>query len=177
MMKMTEMLTVVDENDNLLKAEERKTVHSSTLWHRGIHVFVFNDRGELLVQLRSSLKDKYPNTYDCSISGQVNFGEGYEMTASRELEEELGIKNVDIKPVLHFRMPYGPKDYHVCKLFTIIYDNEIKPNEEISEIKFFKMDDLKRLINEKPEMFTPWFAEIIKWYYKAKNNLHVFKAY
>lgn len=177
MIRMPEMLTIVDENDNLIKSEERKVVHSSTFWHRGMHVFVFNNKGELLVQLRSPLKDKYPNTYDCSISGQVNFGEDYERTAVRELEEELGIKNVNIKPVLHFRMPYGPKDYHVCKLFTITYDKEIKTNEEISEIKFLNMDELKKLINENPEMFTPWFVEILKWYFKTKSKLHIFNTY
>jgi len=174
---MTEMLTIVDENDNLIKSEERKVVHSSTLWHRGIHVFVFNSKGELLVQLRSPLKDKYPNTYDCSISGQVNFGEDYEATATRELEEELGIKNPSIKPVLHFRMPYGPNDYHICKLFKCVYDEEIKPNEEISEIKFFEMNELKRLINENLKMFTPWFVEMLKWHFNMKNKLHIFNLY
>jgi 16S rRNA (adenine1518-N6/adenine1519-N6)-dimethyltransferase len=171
---MTELLSVVDENDNLIKGEERKIVHSSTLWHRGIHVFVFNNKGELLVQLRSPIKDKYPDTYDCSISGQVNFGEDYEETAIRELEEELGIRNVKIKPTLHFKMPYGPKDYHVCKLFECVYDEKIKPNEEISEIKFFKMNELKKLIDEKPEMFTPWFVEILKWYFRMENKLNIF---
>jgi isopentenyl-diphosphate delta-isomerase type 1 len=174
---MNELLTVVDENDNLIKAEERKVVHSSTLWHRGIHVFVFNNKGELLVQLRSPIKDKYPNTYDCSVSAQVSFGEEYEKTVLRELEEELGIKNAGIKPLLHFRMPYGPKDYHICKLFECIHDKNIKPNEEVSEIKFFKMNELKKLINEKPEMFTPWFVEILKWYFKTKNKLHIFNEY
>jgi len=174
---MVELLNVVDENDSLIKGEERKIVHSSTLWHRGIHVFVYNSGRKLLTQLRSPTKDKYPNTYDCSISGQVNFGESYETTATRELEEELGIKSVDIKPVLHFRMPYGPQDYHVCKLFKCVYGGKVKPNEEISEIKFFKMSELKKVIKEKPEMFTPWFVEMLKWHFKMDNKLHIFNKY
>ena len=171
------MLVVVDENDNLIKREDRKTVHSSTLWHRGIHVFVFNSKGELLVQLRSPAKDKYPNKYDCSISGQVNFRETYETGAVRELEEELGIKNVGIKPVLHFRMPYGSQDYHVCKLFKCVYDGEIKPNEEVSKIEFLKMGELKRIVNEEPKMLTPWFVEMLKWHFKMDNKLHIFESY
>lgn len=173
---MKELVAVVDEDDNLIRGEERKIIHSSTLWHRGIHVFVFNTKGELLVQLRSPTKDKYPNTYDCSISGQVNFGEDYETTAVRELGEELGIKTA-IKPVIHFRMPYGPQDYHVCKLFKCVYDGEFKLNEEVSEIKFFKMNELEKMINQKPEIFTPWFVEMLKWYFKKDNKLHVFEMY
>ena len=172
---MAELLSIVDENDNLLKGEERKVVHSSTSWHRGIHVFVYNDKKDLLIQRRSHSKDKYPNAYDCSISGQVNFGETYEKTAIRELEEELGIKKVNIEPVLHFRMPYGPQDYHVCKLFQCTYDGNINPNEEIAEIKFFKLDELKKLITKEPEKFTPWFVEMLKWHFKMENKLHIFR--
>jgi isopentenyl-diphosphate delta-isomerase type 1 len=168
---MAELITVVDENDKPLKGEDRKTVHSSTMWHRGIHVFVFNSQGEVLVQLRSTLKDKYPDTYDCSISGQVAYGEQYEEAAIRELAEELGIKVSKLIPAIHFRMPYGPSDYHVCELFECVYDGKIRPNEEVSEIKFLGMNDLKKLIAASPEMFTPWFVEILKWYFKEQNNL------
>ena len=174
---MDEMLSIVDEKDNLIKKEDRKTVHSSTLWHRGIHVFVFNSKGELLVPLRSSIKDKYPNTYDCSVSGNVPFGEEYETTAIRELEEELGIKDVKIKPLLHFRFIYSPMDYHVSKLFKCVYDGKIKLNEEVSEIKFFKMESLKKILKEKPKMFAPYFLELLKWYFNIENKLHVFKIY
>ncbi len=174
---MKELLSVVDENDNLIRGEDRRVVHSSTLWHRGVHVFIFNSRGGLLVQLRSPIKDKYPDTYDCSLSGQVAFGENYEATALRELEEELGITGVKIMPILHFRMPYGPNDYMICRLFRCNYDGVIKPNEEVSRIEFFEMDELKRIVNEKPEMLTPWFVEMLKWYFKMDNRLHIFGSY
>ena len=174
---MEEIFSVVDENDNLTKGEERKVVHASKQWHRGIHVFVHNSRGEILVQLRSPDKDKYPNKYDCSVSGHVDYGNSYEETAVREMKEELGIKDLELRTVLHFRMPYGPEDYHVCKLFSCEYDGEIKPNEEISETRFFGMDELKKAINEKPGMFTPWFVEMLKWYFKMENMLHVLEVY
>jgi len=177
MVRMGELLSVVDEDDNLIRGEDRRVVHSSTLWHRGVHVLVFNSKGELIAQLRSHSKDKYPSTYDCSLSGQVTYGENYEETATRELEEELGIGDVEIKLILHFRMPYGPKDYMVCKLFKCNYDGKIKPNEEVSEIKFFEMGELKRIVNKNPEMLTPWFVEILKRHFKMENKLHIFRSY
>jgi isopentenyl-diphosphate delta-isomerase type 1 len=174
---MSELLSVVDENDKFIRAEDRKIVHSSTMWHRGIHVFVYNPKKEMLVQKRSSDKDKYPNTYDCSISGQVNAGETYRTSATRELKEELRIRNVDIKPVIRFRMPYGPKDYHICKLFECSYDGKIKSNKEISEIKFLNAEELKRIMRDQPKMFTPWFVEMLKWHFNMKNKLHIFEIY
>jgi len=135
------------------------------------------DKEKLLVQKRSPTKDKYPNRYDCSLSSQVRLGERYEETAIRELEEELGIRNVELKPILRFRMPYGRKDYHVCKLFRCNYNGEIKPNEEVSKIEFLEMGELKKIVNEEPKMLTPWFVEILKWHFKMNNNLHVFESY
>ena len=174
---MAETLSVVDENDNLLKGEDRDNIHSSKKWHRGIEIFLFNSKGEILVQRRSPDKDKQPNKYDCSVSGHVDYGKNYEETALREMEEELGIKKVEIKPLLHFRFIAGSHDYHVEKLFTCIYDGEIKPNEEVTEIKFFKMDDLKRMIIEKPDIFTSWFVEMLKWYFKMDSELQILEGY
>lgn len=172
-----EFLQGVDENDNLIRAEDRVVVHSSKLWHRGIHVFVYNPKKEMLVQKRSSDKDKYPNRYDCSICGHVISGDSYERTAIRELREELGVRNVVIKPITRFRMPYGSKDNMVCKLFECSYDGKIKPNEEITEIKFLNAEELKRIIRNQPKMFTPWFVEILKWNFDMKNKLHIFEIY
>lgn len=93
------------------------------------------------------------------------------------MEEELGIVDVEIKPVLHFRMPYGPKDHIVCKLFRYNYNGKIRLNEEVSEAEFFEMDELKRIVVENPEMFTPWFVEMLKWYFKMDNKLHIFASY
>ena len=124
--------------------------------------------------MRSKTKDKYPNTYDCSVSGNVLFGEDYEKAALRELEEELGIKNVKIMPLIHFRLIYSSTDYHICKLFRCVYDGKIKPNEEVSKVKFFEITELKKIM-EKSEMLTPYFLEILRWYFKMKNKLYIFR--
>jgi isopentenyl-diphosphate delta-isomerase len=174
---MVELFSVVDENDNLIKGEERSIVHSSKQWHRDIGVFIFNSRGELLVQIRSLDKDKHPNKYDCSVSGHVEYGEEYEEAAVRETKEELGIDNVKIKPVLHCRMVAGPNDYQITKLFKCIYDGKIKPNEEVSEIRFFELEDLREIIDKEPDKLAPWFLEILKWYFKMDNKLHIFEVY
>ncbi|MFH1473992.1 MAG: NUDIX domain-containing protein [Candidatus Aenigmatarchaeota archaeon] len=174
---MEEIISVVDEKDILLRGEDRKKVHASTFWHRGIHVFLFNKKGELLVQLRSPDKDKYPNTFDCSVSGHVDYGNGYLETANREMNEEVGLDGLDLELLVHFRMVYGDRDYMISKLFRCEYGGEIKPNEEVSEIKFLKMDELKKAIIEKPDMFTPWFVEMLKWHFKMENKLHILKVY
>ena len=173
---MSELLTIVDENDNVIKGEERKLVHSSEMWHRAVNILIFNSRGELLIQKRSADKDKYPNAYDFSASGHVDFGEDYETAALREMEEELGIKDVKIEPLLHCRSKLF-NDYEISMLYRCIYDGKIKPNEEVAETRFSALDELKRSITETPEIYAPWTIETLRWYFGMKNKLEVISTF
>lgn len=171
---MSEMLVVVDENDNLIKGEDRKVVHNSNLWHRGVHIFIYNDKNELLLQLRSPTKDKFPNRWDCSVSEHVSVNEAYEDSAKRGLLEELGIK-ANLKELLHFRMCYGPGDNMICKIFQCNYSGPINKNEEVADLKFFTEDKLKKTLKENSELFTPWLIEHLKWKFKMPHKLEIFK--
>src|SRR5260370_28968628 len=86
-----EIFDVVDENDRVIGRAPRSVVHAEKRLHRAVHVFVFNSRGELLLQKRSATKDEYPLCYTSSASGHLSAGEDYETAAPRELEEELGL--------------------------------------------------------------------------------------
>ncbi len=87
-----ELFDVVDADDRVIRQERRSVVHAQGLAHRAVHVFLFNSRGQLLVQRRSASKDEYPLTYTSSASGHVGAGETYEQCAPRELLEEVGIE-------------------------------------------------------------------------------------
>lgn len=86
----SELLDVVDETDRVVHQATRRFVHDNYLIHRGVHVFVTNRSGELLLQRRSTKKRDYPGYWDISVGGQVASGESYDQAASRELHEELG---------------------------------------------------------------------------------------
>src|SRR5690606_34978196 len=55
-----EIFDVCDADDRVVGQARRSDVHARGLLHRAVHVFVFNSRGELLVQRRSANKDEYP---------------------------------------------------------------------------------------------------------------------
>jgi 16S rRNA (adenine1518-N6/adenine1519-N6)-dimethyltransferase len=87
-----EMFDVVDESDQVIRQASRHEVHTNRLLHRAIHVFVFNERGDLFLQRRSRWKDAHPLRWDSSAAGHLNAGHGYDETAPRELLEELGVE-------------------------------------------------------------------------------------
>lgn len=86
---MTEMLNVVDENSNILKAEDRKVIHLQGLLHQEIHVYYFTKDGQLVFQHRAKDKDTFPDLLDATVGGHVEMGDSMEQTAVKEAAEEL----------------------------------------------------------------------------------------
>ena len=87
-----EIFDVVNERDEVIGQAPRKEVHARGLWHRAVHVLVFNARGEVFLQKRSMLKDTAKGKWDSSSSGHVDTGEDYDVCAVREVREEIGLE-------------------------------------------------------------------------------------
>ena len=86
-----ERFDVVDEQDRVIGQATRAEVHRRKLWHRAIHVLVFNAEGAVFLQKRSMAKDMAPGCWDSSCSGHLDAGESYDAAAVRELGEEIGV--------------------------------------------------------------------------------------
>ncbi len=89
--KADELFFVVDENDQPQEPLPRKLVHGHGVWHRVSHVWVQNDKGQLLCQQRSLEKELLPGFWECFFGGHIRPNESYEDAAIREACEELGI--------------------------------------------------------------------------------------
>jgi len=89
---MPQLLNIIDENDNIIGEGTREEIHKNGLLHREVHVWIFNDKEEILFQRRAAGADNFPNLLDASVGGHVEIGDSYEKTALKELREETGIK-------------------------------------------------------------------------------------
>ena len=87
-----EWFDVVNERDEVVRRVTRREVHATGLWHRAVHILVFDGAGRVLLQKRSMLKDLSPGLWDSSCSGHVDAGEDYDAAAVRELGEEIGVR-------------------------------------------------------------------------------------
>ncbi len=91
-----EYFDVLDENGNKTgKIKLRSEVHRDGDWHKGVHIWIINDKGEILLQRRCATKDSNPNMLDISSAGHLTAGDESLSGAIRELKEEL---NLDVKP-------------------------------------------------------------------------------
>lgn len=139
-----ELLPVVDENDREIGTAPRWQVHAEGLRHRAVHILVFDGRGRLYLQRRSTAKDTHPLKWTTSASGHVDPGETYQQAATRELKEELGLE-LKLRPV--GRIAAGPVTENE---FTEVYwaRAAIEPVPEPSEIiegRFFTWPEARHL--------------------------------
>ena len=87
-----ELFDLVDEyNRPLNVTKPRSAVHRDGDWHRVAHIYVINNAGEFLVNLRSPFKDRNPNRWTATFGGHAVSGDSVETTAEKELQEELGL--------------------------------------------------------------------------------------
>ena len=126
----------------------RKYVGHEPLIGLGATTLVFNDKNEILLNLRSDT-----NTWGIP-GGSMELHETIEDTAVRELKEEAGISadKLELVTVLsgddyYFEYPNGDKMCTVIVLFKVLnYTGEIKVSDnESKQLKFFSLDTLPNM--------------------------------
>ena len=93
---MKEFLDIVDENGQPTgEIIDRETAHAKGILHRTSHVWLARRKKgkvQILLQKRAKHKSSFPGCYDISSAGHIPAGDSYEISALRELKEELGVK-------------------------------------------------------------------------------------
>ena len=162
-------VTIVDDKDNVIGGEERSVVYEKGLIHRLIRVLLINSKGQLLLQWRSAHEDTFPETWDQSAGGHVDEGEDYETAAYRELEEELGVSDVELKLVDTFYTSgeIGAKKINrFNSVFIASYDGDdfTLQTEEVEKVKWFDLHELYSEIETNSDDFTPGLITVLKDY-------------
>ena len=156
-----EIFDVVIERDEVIGRAPRREVHARGLWHRAVHVLVFNARGEVFLQKRSLKKDTAAGRWDSSSSGHVDAGEAYDDCAVRELREEIGLV-VAQPPARRFKIPAGPETgWEFCWIYQCAAEGpfELHP-EEIETGAWFAPEKVTAWVRERPQDFASAFVWI-----------------
>jgi isopentenyldiphosphate isomerase len=142
-----EILDIVDRQGNTIGTAPRSEIHGNpSLIHKVVHVLVFNGNGELLLQKRSMSKDVAPGKWDTSVGGHVPNGEDLIEAAKREMEEELGITSGNIE-FLYSYLHSNPYESELVFTHSCIHNGPfLFSSEEIDEIKFWRIEDIKNVI-------------------------------
>lgn len=89
---MDELITILDSEGNFTgKIKLKSYAHSMGLFHATVHIWFYTIDGMILIQQRGKNKDTYPLLWDVSVAGHIAAGEETELSAIREVKEEIGI--------------------------------------------------------------------------------------
>ena len=148
-----EIITIVDRSNHEVDQVPRSIMRAKGLIHRATYILIFNNQGEIFVQQRTMTKDIYPGYFDVATGGVVLAGEPYELSAKRELAEELGVSKVEL--VDHFDFFHEDAGNKVWgRVFSCITDGPFILQPEEVEDGFF-MGFKQVLALSENESFTP----------------------
>lgn len=165
---MTEYVVLVNENDEQLGLMEKQQAHILGLLHRAFSVFVFNSKGETLLQKRAEGKYHSPGLWTNTCCSHPRENETYKEAALRRVKEEMGFECA-LEEKFHFiykaKLDNDLYEHELDHVFVGNFDGEIQINEEeVSDFKWISMDELIADIDLNPENYTVWFKIIFKEY-------------
>ncbi len=157
----TEHVVLVDEHDQPIGTEEKLAAHRQGKLHRAFSVFIFNSKGELILQQRTANKYHTSNLWTNTCCSHPRPGEDTLVAAHRRLQEEMGFTC----PLQHmFSFIYKahfPSDnlfeHEFDHVFFGRFDGEpILNPDEAQSYSWITLDALEHDIQKNPAKYTYW---------------------
>ena len=165
---MEEMVVLVNPEDQVVGLMEKQQAHIAGLLHRAFSVFIFNKKGELMLQQRAADKYHSPGLWTNTCCSHPRENETYEEAAHRRLQEEMGFDTA-LTYVFNFiykaQFDNGLTEHELDHVFIGYYDGEPTLNpEEVMDYRWITLEDLAMEMKQSPERFTAWFKIIFEQY-------------
>ncbi len=169
-----EQVVLVDQNDKALGLMPKMEAHEKAILHRAFSVFIFNDKGELLLQQRALHKYHSPGLWTNTCCSHQRDGESNIAAGKRRLTEEMGFV-ADLKELFWFiyKAPFdnGLTEHELDHVMIGQYNQDpIINTDEVASFSWLSLIEVKKDIKQHPEKYTAWFKIIFKEY-EAHLNL------
>ena len=173
-----EEVVLVDENDKEVGTEEKMQAHlNGGELHRAFSVFVFNGKGEIMIQQRAKGKYHCGGLWTNTCCSHPRPGESTEDAVHRKLKQEMGF-DIKLKEILSFiyrsEFENGLTEHELDHVFVGMFDGTPALNPvEAEAFKWVKPVELEKSIQENPGEYTPWFKIILRrvldWHRNGKT--------
>ncbi len=158
---MEEKLILVNELDQQIGTSTKEEAHKKGYLHRAFSIFLFNKKGELLLQQRALHKYHSPGLWSNTCCSHPRENESTYSAANRRLMEEMGItcaleKQFDF--IYRTNFDNGLIEHEFDHVY-FGYCNEL-PNinkDEVAAWDYYSVSKLEQKMTENPEQFTYWF--------------------
>ena len=162
----SEDLILVDADDNETGFLSKSQAHDGQgILHRAFSVFLFNEKGELLLQQRVGTKRLWPGYWSNSCCSHPRRGETMQTATRRRLRDEL---NVEAELEYIYKFSYQAEfgelgaEHELCHVYLGSVAGDVHANDhEIESVRFVSVADLEAEFEAEPDRFTPWF--LMEW--------------
>lgn len=161
-------IVLVDENNNAVATASKLESHNSeTKLHRAFSVFIFNRRGELLLQQRALSKKTWPGVWSNSCCGHVMLHEEAARAAERRLKFELGLSGIELVmalPDFRYRAEKdGIVENEICPVLIGVTGREPIPNpSEVASVRWIDWNEFLVSLNEPGTDISPWAKQEVR---------------
>jgi len=178
MMEVQEVI-LVNELDVPTGTMEKIEAHKKALLHRAFSVFIFNSKGEMLLQRRALNKYHSGGLWTNSCCSHPQPGEETHAAAQRRLQEEMGFSTA-IEKIFDFvyqaDFDNGLTEYEFDHVFAGEYEGPVEFNRhEVMDYCYKSLDEVRTCLREQSHKFTAWFhlafPKIEEWWSRHYKSI------
>ena len=157
---------------------KKSEIHKKGLYHNTAHIWLYNSKGEILLQQRAKSKLIYPLLWDVSVAGHIDAGETIKQGALREIKEEIGLV-LNEKQLTKIGVFKCFKDYengfidnefhHTFIAELLVKTSKLSPQkEEVEDLKLVSITEFNNLLrdSDKNNHFvasnSKYYKEVVK---------------
>ncbi len=154
-------VVLVNEKDEQIGVMDKMKAHELGVLHRAFSIFIFNSKGQLLLQRRADNKYHSASLWTNTCCSHPGDGEELIAAGNRRLMQEMGMKcqlryvfNFIYKAALDNELIEHELD-HVLVGFSD--EKPVLNPEEVSSHRYESPDVILQEMKQHPERFTEWF--------------------
>lgn len=164
-----ELVILVDKKDNKIGLMPKMEAHEKALLHRAFSVFIFNNKGDLMLQQRALHKYHSPGLWTNTCCSHQRDGESNIAAGRRRLQEEMGFTVPLVeKTSFIYKAPFdnGLTEHELDHILTGEFEGIPKINpDEVESWKWMPLEEVKSDIAVNPHNYTAWFKIIFDQFY------------
>ena len=170
-----DMVILVNEQDMEIGLMPKLEAHEKGLLHRAFSVFIFNTKGEILLQQRALNKYHSAGRWTNTCCSHPRHGEEIHEAAKRRLMEEMGLET-DLTHLFSFvyKEPFenGLTEHEYDHVFAgVANETPVIDPEEAAGWRYASLEEIEAEIKKDPHSFSVWFkASYLKVFGQVRES-------
>ncbi len=170
---------LVDEQDVPIGIAGKMEAHQQGMLHRAFSIFIFNSKGEMLLQQRAMQKYHSGGLWSNTCCSHPAPGEDILVSAVKRLKDEMGFET-SLEKIFDFvyktEFENGLTEHEFDQVFCGNYDGPIVFNiEEVMDCGYKTIEEIGLSLANQPGSYTPWFKvafpRVLEWWQRKYNKV------